>query len=278
MGNDKTYNTSSIIKWYLEQGSMSVDIPSFTKSAKDLSKNPLGIIALFIVLVYGFACLLFGLSASELIPAERQPIIWFVVLFPLVVLVLFGWLVSKHHDKLYAPKDYQNDDSFLKTLRQNPAKNETSETSETYIQDLLDYANDFEIIGENERAIEKWLTERKLPLEGQTTKVLIRQLAASQILTWFEQTYKSIFGSQILLLKLATVDGGAGISDAQEIFNKTKQQNSDAFSTWSFDQYLEYLTSSQLLEKSSNALLTTTRGKEFIKMVENSRYSIEKAL
>jgi len=236
---------------------MSVDIQSFAKSAKDLSKNPLGIISLFIVLVYGFACLLFGFSATELTSAERQPIIWFVVLFPLVVLALFGWLVSLHHDKLYAPKDYQNDDSFLKTLRQSPVKNEANKT---YIQDLLDYGNDFEIIGENEKVIEEGLTKRSLSLEGQTTKVLIRQLAASQVLTWFEQTYRNIFGSQIELLKLAIIDGGAGISDAREIFNKTKQQNSDALTGWSFEQYLEYLFNSQLIEKSSNAFITTTRG------------------
>ena len=35
---------------------MSENMTKFAKTAKDLSRNPLGIIALFIVLVYGFAC------------------------------------------------------------------------------------------------------------------------------------------------------------------------------------------------------------------------------
>jgi hypothetical protein len=83
---------------------------------KSLVKNPLGIIALFIALIYGFAALLLGVSASQLLPEERQPLIWFIVLFPMVVLGTFYVLVTRHHGKLYAPKDYQNDDSFLKTL------------------------------------------------------------------------------------------------------------------------------------------------------------------
>lgn len=83
---------------------------------KSLVKNPLGIIALFIALIYGFAALLLGLSASQLLPEERAPLIWFIVLFPIVVLGTFHILVTRHHGKLYAPKDYQKDDSFLKTL------------------------------------------------------------------------------------------------------------------------------------------------------------------
>lgn len=83
---------------------------------KSLVKNPLGIIALFIALIYGFAALLLGVSASQLLPEERQPLIWFIVLFPMVVLGTFYILVTRHHGKLYAPKDYQNDDSFLRTL------------------------------------------------------------------------------------------------------------------------------------------------------------------
>jgi hypothetical protein len=39
----------------------------FGESARALSKNPLGIIALFIVLIYGFAALVVG-SSSQLGP------------------------------------------------------------------------------------------------------------------------------------------------------------------------------------------------------------------
>ena len=87
-------------------------IKQFGETAKGLARNPLGIIALFIVLIYGFASLVVGVSGN-LEPPERLPIIWFLVVFPVIVLAVFAWLVSRHHEKLYAPKDYTNDKSFL---------------------------------------------------------------------------------------------------------------------------------------------------------------------
>lgn len=83
---------------------------------KDLVKNPLGIVALFISLIYSIANLLLGATASTLTPDERKPLIIFIVLFPVLVLGVFYYLVSRHHGKLYAPGDYKEDKSFLRTL------------------------------------------------------------------------------------------------------------------------------------------------------------------
>ena len=87
-----------------------------TSGLKDLVRNPLGIVALFISLIYGVASLLLGATASSLQPDERTPLIAFVTLFPLVVLGVFYLLVTQHHGKLYAPGDFKNDDSFLRIL------------------------------------------------------------------------------------------------------------------------------------------------------------------
>lgn len=91
------------------------DSLGISSAAKGLSRNSLGIIALFIVLVYGFAALTLGINSS-LQPAERAPLVWFLVMFPVFVLIAFGWLVSKHHEKLYAPGDYKSDEGFLEGL------------------------------------------------------------------------------------------------------------------------------------------------------------------
>lgn len=88
----------------------------FLKGAKDFARNPLGIVALFISLIYGFASLLLGSSADKLESIERWPLLIFIVVFPFAVLYVFYKLVTKHHGKLYSPGDYKNDDSFLKTL------------------------------------------------------------------------------------------------------------------------------------------------------------------
>lgn len=100
------------------------------KNAKGLAKNPLGIIALFVSLIYGFACLVLSSSISNLEgPDERLPLIWFVIVFPVIILIAFIILVVKHHEKLYAPSDYSNEDLFLTTF-----KDKGKEYQETQVQ------------------------------------------------------------------------------------------------------------------------------------------------
>lgn len=90
--------------------------PTFASTARGLSRNPLGIVALFLVLVYGIAGLVLGLGASALERDERLPLVWFLVVFPVLVLVVFFRLVTKHHAKLYAPQDFQDKDGFFRAL------------------------------------------------------------------------------------------------------------------------------------------------------------------
>ena len=89
----------------------------FMEKAKGLSTNPLGIIALFISLLYGLGAIVLSTNISNLNNAnEKLPVIWFIILFPLIILGVFTYLVVKHHEKLYAPKDYNSPESFEKTF------------------------------------------------------------------------------------------------------------------------------------------------------------------
>ena len=45
---------------------------------------------------------------------DRVPLIYFLVSFPGLVLIAFCWLVAKQSDKLYAPKDFSNEENFMK--------------------------------------------------------------------------------------------------------------------------------------------------------------------
>lgn len=89
-----------------------MDAEKFSESAKGFTKSPLGIIALFIVLVYGFASLVVGLE--EGMSDHIFPLIYFMVFFPVIVFAGFLWLVAKHHNKLYGPSDFKNEENFLK--------------------------------------------------------------------------------------------------------------------------------------------------------------------
>lgn len=92
---------------------MSDQTKSFGDTAKSLARNPLGIIALFIVLVYGFASLVTAFAGS-FTAAERLPLIYFLIVFPVLVLGVFSWLVSKHSGKLFAPSDFKNEENYVK--------------------------------------------------------------------------------------------------------------------------------------------------------------------
>lgn len=91
-----------------------MSLKDFSKSAIQLSKNPIGIIGLFLVLVYGIAAVV--ITSSNLEPLDTHLLVGFLVLFPLCVLIVFFKLVTGHHSKLYAPSDFENDDSFMKSM------------------------------------------------------------------------------------------------------------------------------------------------------------------
>ncbi|MFE3544634.1 hypothetical protein ACFXK0_16875 [Nocardia sp. NPDC059177] len=94
---------------------MAGPVEGFGRAAKGLSGNPLGIIALFITLVYGLAALVTTFS-GDLTAAERLPLIYFLVIFPILVLAAFVWLVSKHSGKLFAPRDFRDEDNYVNVV------------------------------------------------------------------------------------------------------------------------------------------------------------------
>lgn len=126
---------------------MNDQIKSFGDVAKGLARNPLGIIALFIVLVYGFASLVTAF-ASSFTATERLPLIYFLVFFPILVLGVFAWLVSKHSGRLFAPSDFRNEENYVKmqlsavaSLAVATAKGQEP-TSESAIQRIVEVVRD----------------------------------------------------------------------------------------------------------------------------------------
>jgi CheY-like chemotaxis protein len=64
-------------------------------------------------MVYGFASLVTAF-ASSFTAAERLPLIYFLIGFPVLVLGVFSWLVSRHSGKLFAPSDFRDEDNYVK--------------------------------------------------------------------------------------------------------------------------------------------------------------------
>ncbi len=81
-------------------------------AAEKLSRNPLGIIALLLVFIYAIAGLCFSFGLNKIPPGPLWAFVIFIVGFPLIVLGVFHNLVTKHHFKLYAPKDFPQPGDF----------------------------------------------------------------------------------------------------------------------------------------------------------------------
>lgn len=89
------------------------------QSIKDYTpflRNPLGIIGLFIVFIYGIASYTFNTIIEHVGVVLKSSLVWFIIFFPCVILWVFYWLVTRHHHKLYAPKDFENPDHFMGTI------------------------------------------------------------------------------------------------------------------------------------------------------------------
>jgi hypothetical protein len=75
-------------------------------------KNPLSIIAIFAAIaeISGTVVLPF------IAPANQATYVWFLIVFPILLIVLFFLTLNFNHKVLYAPSDYQNEDNFLRSL------------------------------------------------------------------------------------------------------------------------------------------------------------------
>ncbi|EOH4103407.1 hypothetical protein ACL7BL_004572 [Vibrio vulnificus] len=86
----------------------------FGKTAGNLSRNPLGIIALAFVFVYAIAGVYTSQATLDI--KLMTILVSFLVLFPCLVLFVFYRLVTRHHNKLYAPQDFSDENNFIKSL------------------------------------------------------------------------------------------------------------------------------------------------------------------
>lgn len=76
-------------------------------------KNPLSIVAIFagIVEVSGTAVLPF------ILPANQAAYMWFLMIFPTLLVAVFFLTLNFNHVVLYAPSDFRDDQAFLDALK-----------------------------------------------------------------------------------------------------------------------------------------------------------------
>lgn len=108
---------------------------NLTKSANSLTRTPLGIIGLFVLLVESIAALLLGFNSA--IPAPLQyGLGGFIILFPVLMLFVFRDLIINHNHKLYSPSEFQDGTQFLTANRIDPVR--LGEVQEQELRTIID--------------------------------------------------------------------------------------------------------------------------------------------
>lgn len=93
-------------------------------------KNPLGLIGTFLVLVEAIAGLV--VANSSLKDVQNTILVLFIVFFPCLVLIAFYCLVTRHHEKLYSPSDYKDEQNFVHTYNRVTQKTENRKMERFY--------------------------------------------------------------------------------------------------------------------------------------------------
>ena len=143
--------------------------------------------------------------------------------------------------------------------REDPKKIEAA-------QELLLAIGNTVVLQDIEGRIRNELTTRQLSVEGETTKVLIKYLAAAQVGLEFEQIQNLIFGSQIYLLKKLNQVTGQGQSLAliESHFEHVQKMFNDSFADWTLEKYLHFLFERQLIVLQNGRYHITNLGKEYL--------------
>lgn len=124
-----------------------------------------------------------------------------------------------------------------------------------------------------EERIRNDLRNMKLDIPQQETiDLLIRTLAFFQAVATAEAIYRTIFGSQITLLKILNARHVAARTEFEPVYVSAKMNFPEFYTGYSFQQWLNYLLSRGLLSTNDNEQFSiTTDGKEFLKwMTEES--------
>jgi hypothetical protein len=83
-------------------------------------KNPLTIIAIFAGLAEICSTTVLPFIDKDI----QQIFVWFIVIFPVLLVLLFFSVLNWNHTVLYAPTDYKNEDNFLKVKNKKIDENE----------------------------------------------------------------------------------------------------------------------------------------------------------
>ncbi|MFW9078242.1 hypothetical protein ACOI9X_03025 [Pseudomonas sp. P2757] len=98
--------------------------------------NPMTIIAIFAVLSESSAAISLPFLADE----EREIYVWFLISFPFYLLFLFFMTLNFNYRSLYAPSDFETDESFIQVIDSKERDNRKPGSTEQTPCEIADSA------------------------------------------------------------------------------------------------------------------------------------------
>ena len=148
------------------------------------------------------------------------------------------------------------------------------EVDKKAVEKLLAVIGDSVVISELETRIVDDMKAKNLNADGDSVKVLVKHLAGTQILLAFERIHNMIFGSQIYLLKKLNESVGVGkpMDIVKRHIDHVRNIFSDSLSSWTDEQYLQFLYDRLLIVRNDEQLHITNLGVEYLMwLVRNGR-------
>ncbi len=145
-------------------------------------RNPLTIIGIFSTLTEGLCIVIL----PQLDENNQNVFIWFVILFPTILLLLFFYTIIKHNTRLYAPGDFSEDKLDFARLFLNQKPQKTLDTKnvennlkvELNVKDFIPFQfSDLEVYDSNSiNAINNFFTKLDSALPKEKFEVIHYEL------------------------------------------------------------------------------------------------------
>lgn len=205
--------------------------------------NPLTIIAIFAALAEIAGTIMLGLVDATI----QSIFVWFVMIFPILIVVLFFATLNFNAKVLYAPSDFKDEDNFLQTVLGAKWISSNLETIELKVeeakaaisQEMQNHLNTTE--GVNDASIKALIREH---LQGISNTVeTARETAEDLKLISFEKLPNSALQARIMHT-LKNRGGFVPVSDIADVLGVTPEATRRA---------LEKLTNRGIAEPNENS-------------------------
>jgi hypothetical protein len=144
---------------------------------------------------------------------------------------------------------------------------------------VLSYGKGVQSVDDRAAAIRAELSRLNFPQsDAGTTDLLVRQLAVSNCIAHFEQTYRLIFGSQIAALEFLNVKGNQDTANLRPFYDSGTAAQPAFYATYPFEKWTEFLSRQKLIARLDDPQRVgiTALGKDFLVWIVNSRLSRER--